>query len=151
MSTKTSGPGFVKPDATDLVSQSIKDMGANWDRLADLLYPVGCIYMSAVNKPPSFGEWTKIEGRFPLGASSAYPAGSTGGEAKHALTASEMPSHTHSPLLEGQGGSSGGISFSASGASGGYFAGGYIDKAGGGQAHNNMPPYLAVHMWRRTA
>lgn len=22
---------------------------------------------------------------------------------------------------------------------------------GGSQAHNNMPPYLAVYMWRRTA
>ena len=25
-----------------------------------------------------------------------------------------------------------------------------ILPAGGGQAHNNMPPYIAVHMWQRT-
>jgi microcystin-dependent protein len=24
-------------------------------------------------------------------------------------------------------------------------------STGGGQAHNNMPPYLAVYMWKRTA
>jgi microcystin-dependent protein len=26
-----------------------------------------------------------------------------------------------------------------------------VANSGGGQAHDNMPPYLAVNMWRRTA
>lgn len=26
-----------------------------------------------------------------------------------------------------------------------------VNNTGNGQAHNNMPPYLAVNMWRRTA
>nr|DAP26000.1 MAG TPA: Baseplate structural protein [Caudoviricetes sp.] len=25
------------------------------------------------------------------------------------------------------------------------------ESVGGGEAHNNMPPYLAVYVWKRTA
>ena len=64
----------------------------------DLIYPVGSIYMSvnATNPKDLFGgTWTQIQGRFLLGMSSSYPAGSQGGEATHTLTANEMPNHTH--------------------------------------------------------
>ena len=27
----------------------------------------------------------------------------------------------------------------------------YTGPSGGGEAHNNMPPYLAVFVWKRTA
>ena len=62
------------------------------------LYPVGSIYMSVSDTSPASlfgGTWESIGGRFLLGADSAYSAGSTGGEAAHKLTTSEMPSHTH--------------------------------------------------------
>ena len=39
--------------------------------------------------------WSKIEGMFLLGQSSAYAVNSTGGEATHSLSSTEMPSHTH--------------------------------------------------------
>lgn len=39
--------------------------------------------------------WSKIEGRFLLGASSSYGVGTTGGSATHTMTTSEMPSHAH--------------------------------------------------------
>ena len=47
--------------------------------------------------PASFigGTWERIEGRFIMGASDTYPAGSTGGSATHRQTAKEVASHAH--------------------------------------------------------
>lgn len=61
--------------------------------------------------PASFigGTWERIEGEFIMGASDAYPAGTTGGSATHTQTVAEMPSHNHS----GSTGSAGSHSHSA--------------------------------------
>ena len=69
--------------------------------------------------PASFigGTWERVEGEFIMGASSAYPVGTTGGSATHTQTVAEMPSHNHS----GSTGSAG--SHSHSGSTGG--AGGH--------------------------
>lgn len=62
--------------------------------------------------PASFigGTWERVEGEFIMGASSAYPVGTTGGSATHTQTTAEMPSHSHS----GSTGSAGSHSHSAS-------------------------------------
>lgn len=91
-----------------------------------------------------------LQGRFPFGADvsgTLYPKGSVGGEATHTLTEAEMPSHNHtwtkpaSPHNENE--------------TTGYIAGATpttwlnftvdTDYAGGGQPHNNMPPYMALY------
>lgn len=61
--------------------------------------------------PASFigGTWERVEGEFIMGASSAYPVGTTGGSATHTQTVAEMPSHSHS----GSTGSAGSHSHSA--------------------------------------
>lgn len=69
--------------------------------------------------PASFigGTWERIEGEFIMGASSAYPVGTTGGSATHTQTVAEMPSHNHS----GSTGSAGSHSHSAwTGGAGGH-------------------------------
>ena len=69
--------------------------------------------------PASFigGTWERIEGEFIMGASSAYPVGTTGGSATHTQTVAEMPSHSHS----GSTGSAGSHSHSAwTGGAGGH-------------------------------
>ena len=124
------------------------------DNILDLVYPIGSIYMSVNNVDPQVifeGTWEKIEGKFLLGASSAYPVGSTGGEATHKLTVDEMPKHAHGFITH-----AGGIGSSGSNAQIGFVGQTppreiYTNNVGGNQAHNNMPPYLAVYMWQRTA
>ena len=69
--------------------------------------------------PASFigGTWERIEGKFIMGASSAYPVDTTGGSATHTQTVAEMPSHNHS----GSTGSAGSHSHSAwTGGAGGH-------------------------------
>ena len=132
----------------------------NQKTIFDLLYPVGSIYMSTNNVSPKNlfgGTWEQLKDVFLLAAGSAA-AGSTGGEKEHTLTVDETPKHHHDVRYSSNNAA---INLSWSG-SGGYTipwtANGNANAAdiitnevGGGKAHNNMPPYLAVYMWKRTA
>lgn len=147
--------------------------GFNEDKSkADILnavYPVGAIYMSVNNANPSTllgGTWERIQDKFLLAAGSSYGAGSTGGEATHKLSQNEMPSHYHYEVVpNGLNGeipatvnyisnkiNASGVNISmGAGQSSTQPTGGRSSSVGGGAAHNNMPPYLAVYMWKRTA
>ena len=130
----------------------------NKTTLLDLFYPVGSIYQStdgSFNPNTRWGgTWVNIEGRFLLGASSYYAMGWTGGEADHTLTLQEMPSHSHyyskaygvewaTELGEFNNGDGHPLWINMTQDS--------TISAGLGQAHNNMPPYLVVAIWKRTA
>lgn len=133
----------------------------------DELYRVGDIYITTNSTSPASifgGTWEQIRDRFLLAAGSTYAAGTSGGEAAHTLTANEIPSHYHDmaqqntsapnklglwdsyiqsnyQVLDQVYDSSQNIKA--------YFYG--TRSTGGGAAHNNLPPYLAVYMWRRVA
>lgn len=130
--------------------------------LLDSIYPVGSIYISTNNNSPQNflgGTWVRIEGKFLLGAGSGYNAGSTGGEATHTLTTSEMPTHTHTIKRRVPSSSSGSSStvLATTTISTAYRGSGVslnnlmMESAGSSSPHNNMPPYLAVYIWKRTA
>ena len=126
--------------------------------VAQLVYPVGAIYMSTVATNPStlfgFGTWERIQDTFLLAAGTTYAGGSTGGEATHTLTNSEIPSHNHAIFYPNAsaGNDYAPIGYPDVGSKSTYWAiGSYTGDVGGGQAHNNMPPYLAVYVWKRTA
>ena len=135
--------------------------------LIDLIYPVGSIYTSINSTSPSTlfgGTWEQIKGRFLIGTGTPvantdgsspgsynYAAGNMGGEAEHTLTIEEMPSHRHNIRYDGTG-----VGYSSNGT----FAlsknntddmSPAADYTGGDQPHNNIPPYLAVYIWKRTA
>lgn len=68
-------------------------------RIIDMIYPVGSIYISVNETSPSAlfgGTWEQIKDRFLLSAGDTYSAGATGGEATHKLTTGELPAHNHS-------------------------------------------------------
>ena len=117
-------------------------------------YPVGAIYLSVTDVNPASlfgGTWERIGGRFLLGADDTYAAGSTGGEAAHQLTTSEMPSHNHTlDNYDTTGGTTSSMTVQANDKKG-YSGNVNTLYAGGNKAHDNMPPYLAVYMWKRTA
>lgn len=116
-------------------------------------YPVGAIYLSVTNVNPAMlfgGTWEAIGGRFLLGANSTYAAGSTGGESAHKLTTSEMPRHNHTldNYNTAAGNTTAYMTVQAQ-AKVGYNGNVQTLYTGGDGSHNNMPPYLAVYMWKR--
>lgn len=89
--------------------------------------------------PASFigGTWERVEGEFIMGASSAYPVGTTGGSATHTQTTAEMPSHSHS----GSTGSAGSHSHSASTDSAGWHSHSGTTDSAGSHSHNVNAEY----------
>ena len=141
----------INPAGFATASQGKKaDTAVQPSDVLNLVFPVGSVYISCNSTGPATlfgGSWTQIQGRFLLAADSAHPAGSTGGEATHTLTEGEMPRHVHNGHF---------INLSMEGGfdyvpGGQYSADSATTPTGGGQPHNNMPPYLAVYMWKRTA
>lgn len=144
----------IAPGTTVITSNMITT-GERAKLRVDAIYPVGSIYMSvnATNPGTLFGgTWTQIKDTFLLSAGDTYTAGDTGGEATHTLTKDEMPSHYHSyPVTIDSAAPNPNASEVRLGAAQSYLRDHYTGSAGNGQAHNNMPPYLVVYMWQRTA
>ena len=122
--------------------------------LLDRTYPVGSIYMSVNSTSPATlfgGTWVELQGRFLLGRSASYGNGSTGGASTVALSVAQMPPHSHEQYVTANSGNSGVRSDYNSDANTSAYYQCRTGPDGGGSAHNNMPPYLAVYMWKRTA
>lgn len=130
--------------------------GADVSTVLDKVYPVGAIYMSVNSTNPKTlfgGTWVQIKDRFLLAAGTTYKAGATGGEATHTLTVDEIPNHQHVLWYPNEGGEqSAAIGYPEAGSKKTWYAeASKTGGAGGGFAHNNLPPYLSVYVWKRTA
>lgn len=155
-------------DMRQIVNTEIQSVIAG---LLDKAYPVGSIYISAKSTNPKDlfgGTWQQIAGKFLVGIGNGFVVGDSGGSkththttGDHVLTTNEMPSHNHVLYYPNSGGP-------------GVANIGYPDTTikktwwaeacktgneGGDAAHNhgdtgsasNLPPYIAVWMWKRTA
>lgn len=87
--------------------------------------------------------------RFLVGAGSAYGIGAIGGAAIVTLTVDQIPSHSHLVNYGNSLGSNGTVCAASNLL--GSNSSAFIRNTGGGAAHENRPPYIAVYFWRRTA
>ncbi len=134
--------------------------GKTWEELMLAIYPVGSIYMAANSVSPQTlfgGEWEQLKDRFLLGAGDTYANGNMGGAAAVSLTASQIAEHTHKLSLVNPDGTDGSkstsyIQYGYSGEGNTFYSNANaMDSAGGGEPHDNMPPYLVVYMWKRVS
>ena len=149
-------------------TDSAKLMGKTWAQLVDALYPVGSVYISAEATSPASvygGTWEQLKDRFLLGAGERCTAGDTGGVSAVTLTYDQMPSHSHGPGPHAQrnwvpNANSGRVRVALSNSGTSWvlaledsndYVWGQSYPAGSSSAHENMPPYLAVYMWKRVA
>lgn len=125
----------------------VLQLGASAWMTAQGAYPVGSVYINVGDVNPAIlfgGTWERLGGRFLLGADSTYAAGS---EAAHTLTVDEMPKHNH-----------GLDNYNSAGNATPFLTVQHQDKIGGnvqtmyaGGGKDNLPPYLAVYMWKRVS
>ena len=135
--------------------------------IADVIYPVGSIYMSVDSTSPATlfgGTWVQIKNRFLLACSDTYEAGETGGAKQHAI-----PAHSHrSPIGKRNGNTAIALDPNLTGDTGTFAATakpawsassnttkytdvrGYNTTSDGSHTVPTMPPYLAVYIWKRT-
>jgi len=135
-------------------------IGSNTATTLQAVYPVGSIYINAaVTTNPAtllgFGTWTAFgTGRVIVGYNASdtdFDAlQETGGAKTHTLTTAEMPSHTHTSSLRGNGEDELQNIPSASDNTDPSLTM-TTAATGGGGAHNNVQPYIVAYMWRRTA
>lgn len=133
MATTSPTMGLTLPDVNDQTDATIPALAANFSKI-DAIYPVGSIYLSTRSTNPGTfigGTWSRIQGRFLIGASSTYTAGSTGGAASHKHYKAD----------------SGGSLQNTDQAAGSWV----VSNTNNVGSASSLPPYLAVYMWERTA
>lgn len=156
---------FIK-EMEDALAKEIKKIQDDWEKKIKSLEekqeknrPVGSIYISDDEENPAdifgYGKWTRIaKGMTLVGVDEEdedfNTSGNTGGEKKHKLTLAEMPKHRHrytkrdcyTAMIDPAAGGAGREPNSTESSA-------YTSYEGGDEAHNNMPPYYTVYIWKR--
>lgn len=158
------------------ITSGVIGSGTNVIEVLKKVYPVGSVYINATsNTNPStllgFGTWVSFgAGRVLVGINDLDAdfdtAEETGGAKTHTLTSAEMPTHTHTQNAHTHSfditrattfGGNGSYEPQQSATGNRIWSGFAISNAtatnqnsGSGGSHNNLQPYIVVHMWKRT-
>lgn len=156
--------GLIKitSDMTDSERTAVLNANLQYLQLSTRLrkYPIGMIVAFDTDIDPNElygGTWERIKGAFIWGIEDGEAAGCTGGEKTHELTVGEIPAHVHieNNLAMIWNTASGNVGADPSrkemAAAGAITPSVATSSVGGGQAHNNMPPYYGAYIWRKTA
>ena len=139
--------------------------------IRDIIFPVGSIvqYTDASIDPGNLlgGTWERIQGKFLFAADSSHEIGTTGGSETVTLTTANLPAHRHFVVNLSKGTTGPDYLHSVArydrentswedchyqlSGNENEANGGRSSATGSGTAHNNMPPYIAVYIWKRTA
>lgn len=144
---------------TGNITLTVDDIGASAIFLAS--HPVGSLFETTVSTNPGTlygGTWAAWGGgRTPVGVNPAdtdfKTVEKTGGEKTHTLTVDEVAPHSHIETVYWNGGGTGAAHPAAVEAGDPRKYGGLVartENTGGGQAHNNLQPYITCYIWKRT-
>ena len=143
---------FLKRSGNTIVSEAGTPASSAW--------PVGSVFIAVVSTNPNtllgFGTWSAFAaGRMLVGLNAGDvdfdTVEETGGAKTVTLDTTMIPAHTHVENVPSSA-SGGAIKIALdTNASGSADAGISTASTGGGLAHANMPPYIVVYMWKRTA
>ena len=156
--------GLIKitADMTDAERTAVLNSNLQYLQLSNRLrkYPIGMIVVFYTDIDPKElygGTWERIKGAFIWGIDDGETAGTTGGEKAHTLTVNEIPAHAHTEngavmVWNTKIGNVGADPARKEMASAALVSPALnTGSTGGGQSHNNMPPYYGAYIWRKTA
>ena len=164
-------------DALDELTELHDNLVSEHSIILSTAYPVGSVYMSTESTSPASlfgGTWTQLKDRFLLGAGDTYVAGGTGGVVSHSHSASSMYADMFIMKSTAENRSKGIIGMKVKKLSNwsndynytlqdnktldrGEYGSGIISTqygvnvGGDTTSGSNLPPYLAVYMWKRIA
>ena len=156
---------LINPFATpftwnDIASQNFVNT-RNFATLDDI-YPVGSIYLTASAVSPSTffsGTWVRYaQGKCLFGVDdndTDFALETTGGVKEVVLTEAQMPSHRHSVQDRSRNDTTNNGKANNNGnrvnPSNMNYRSVDTSYTGGDQPHENLPPYIAIYIWKRTA
>lgn len=133
------------------ISLDVEFLGKVKGTIFDAIWPVGSIYLAYNHTDPATlfgGTWVRMQDGFLWASRATDIIGQTGGAKEVTLTTDQLPAHSHGSVYSQHApGTKSQAWYTTAGTSLAYGA----VETGGGKAHNNMPPYIQVSIWRRTA